>query len=348
MPLRINVVMGGPSAEHEISLKSGKEVLENIDKKRYKVRAVVVTKKLEFYYCDLGNSVPTEKELGAPLKSKKFKGPFLPQASLKVWEKCDAAFLAVHGSFGEDGVLQGYLDTLSIPYTGSGVFASSCAMNKIASKFIFEQNGITTPPHCIAGPKHPKVTAKVLASTFGFPMYVKCPQSGSSRLLSRADSMAQLSKTLKEFAPYSLEILVEKEIKGPEFTCPVLEFPDGTIKALPPVEIRPIASDFFSYTAKYKDGGSQELIPAPRPQKLLRQIMDLAEKAHRVLNCQGVSRTDMILGKDGKLYVLELNSLPGLTTHSLLPKSFVVSGGTYKGLIDILITTALKKHKVAL
>ncbi len=340
--------MGGPSAENEISLKSGKEVLENIDKKRYKVRAVVITKKLEFFYCDLGKTVPPEKELASPAKSNAFKGPFLPQSSSAVWDKCDAAFLAVHGSFGEDGVLQGFLDTLSIPYTGSGVYASACAMNKIASKFIFEQNGLKTPPNCIAGPGHPEVTAKTLAKRFGFPMYVKCPQSGSSRLLARVDSQASLLKTLKEFAPFSPDILIEQEIKGPEFTCPVLEFPDGSIKALPPIEIRPLASEFFSFSAKYQDGGSQELVPAPRPQKLLRQIMATAEKAHRILNCQGVSRTDMILGKDGKLYVLELNSLPGLTSHSLLPKSFIVSGGTYKGLIDILITTALKKHKITL
>jgi D-alanine-D-alanine ligase len=339
--------MGGPSAEHEVSLKSGKEVLENIDKKRYSVRVVVASKKLEFYFCDIKKTIPSLKDLTAPAKSVLFKGPFAPCDSMKVWSKCDVAFLAVHGSFGEDGLLQGYLDTLNIRYTGSGVFASATAMNKIASKFIFEQNGIKTPPFYIVGKEHPQIPAKSVANKFKFPLYVKCPQSGSSRLLSRVDSKAALLKTLKEFSKYSSEILVEKEIKGIEFTCPVLEFPDGFIGALPPIEIRPLASNYFSYKAKYKDGGSLELVPAPRPKKLLKQIQELALKAHRLLNCQGVSRTDMILAGDGTLYALELNSLPGLTANSLLPKSFKAAGGTYKELLHILIQDALKKPATA-
>jgi D-alanine-D-alanine ligase len=343
MPLRINVLMGGPSAEHEVSLKSGGEVLENIDKTKYCVRAVVATKGLDFYYCDIKNYIPSIKELSSPRKSAIFKGPFAPGASLPVWTKCDVAFLAVHGSFGEDGLAQGFLDTLKIRYTGSGVFASALSMNKIATKFIFEQNGIATPPFCIMGNDHPEITVASLEKKFGYPLYVKCPQSGSSRLMARVESRREFLARLEEFRPYSSEILVEKEIKGIEFSCPVLEYPDGTTKALPPIEIRPLASDYFSFKAKYENGGSQELVPAPRPEKLLKKIQQIALKAHCLLNCRGVSRTDIILGRDGKLYALELNSLPGLTANSLLPKSFGAAGGTYPELIDILIRSALKK-----
>jgi D-alanine-D-alanine ligase len=343
MSLHVNVVMGGPSAEHEVSLKSGREVLENIDRKRYAVRAVVVTKDLRFFYCDIRKSIPSLGELTSPAKSSLFKGPFAPGASLPVWKNCDVAFLAVHGSFGEDGLLQGFLDTFKIRYTGSGVFASALAMNKIASKFIFQQNGITTPPFCIVGKDHPEITASYLEKKFGYPLYVKCPQSGSSKLMARVESRKELLLRLREYWLHSQEILVEKEIKGIEFSCPVLEYPDSSTRALPPIEIRPLTSAYFSFEAKYKEGGSQELVPAPRPENLLKSIRDIALKAHRLLNCRGVSRTDMILGKDGKLYTLELNSLPGLTANSLLPKSFRAAGGTYPKLIDALIQSALHK-----
>ena len=198
MPVRVNVVMGGPSAEHEISLLSGHEVLKNINRKKYAARAVVISMDQEFFFCDISKNPPTLDELAEPAKSKRFKGPFKPYASEAVWKNCDVAFLAVHGSFGEDGLLQGYLDTIMVPYTGSSVFASALAMNKIATKFIFEQNGIKTPPFYIAGRGHPEVTWRFLADKLGYPMYVKCPQSGSSRLMTRVDCGAGLGTKMEE------------------------------------------------------------------------------------------------------------------------------------------------------
>jgi D-alanine-D-alanine ligase len=342
MPIRVNVVMGGPSAEHEISLISGREVLTKIDRKRYSARAVVISIDQEFFYCDTTGKIPPIEDFAAPHKSKYFKGPFKPYNSEPIWKRCDVAFLAIHGSYGEDGLLQGFLDTIMVPYTGSGVYSSAVAMNKIATKFILEQNGIKTPPFYIAGKDHPEITWKFLADAFGYPMFVKCPQSGSSRLMTRVDCGAGLGSKIEEYQQYSPEILVEKGIQGPEFTCSVLEMPDGSVKALPPIEIRPKQGNYFNFKSKYEDGGSEEIVPAPRSKKLIVQIQELALKCHRVLGCRGVSRTDMILGKDGVLYVLELNSLPGLTANSLLPKSFKAAGGSYKELIDIMIKVALK------
>jgi D-alanine-D-alanine ligase len=160
--------------------------------------------------------------------------------------------------------------------------------------------------------------------------------------MTRVDCGAGLGTKIEEYQQYAQEILIEKGIQGPEFTCPVLEMPDGTVKALPPIEIRPKKGNYFNFKSKYEDGGSQEIVPAPRSKKLLAQIEDLALKCHSLLGCRGISRTDMILGNDGILYVLEVNSLPGLTANSLLPKSFKASGGTYKKLIDIMIQVALK------
>jgi D-alanine-D-alanine ligase len=342
MSIRVNVVMGGPSAEHEISLLSGRQVLLNIDRRRYAPRAVVITVDQEFYYCDIGKRVPLIEEFADPGAHKNFEGPFKPYASEKIWKQCDVAFLAMHGSYGEDGLLQGFLDTILVPYTGSGVFTSAVAMNKIATKLILERNGISTPPFYISGKDHPEVTWRFLAEKLDYPMFVKCPQSGSSRLMARVGCGAGLGTKLEEYRQYSPEVLVEKSIKGTEFSCPILEMPDGSVEPLPPIEIHPIKSKYFSFAAKYEEGGSREIVPVRRTKKLIRQIQELALKCHGILGCRGVSATDMILGEDKVFYVLEVNTLPGLTAKSLLPKSFQAAGGTYGELIDIMIKVAIK------
>ncbi|MBN1575148.1 MAG: D-alanine--D-alanine ligase [Chitinispirillaceae bacterium] len=342
MKKKINVIMGGPSAEHDVSLQTGIEVLKHIDQERWAIRAVVIGRKRDFFFCDVTpDTLPSPDELAEPNIVPRMQGPFSPEAAAAVWENCDAAFLALHGSFGEDGVIQGYLESIGIPYTGSGVFASAVAMNKITSKFLFIQNNITVPPYSIYGPHYPQNTVEQIARQHGFPCFVKCPQSGSSKLMGCASTMADLASLLAELSRFSPEILVEASIKGTEFSCGVLDDPDGKPFALPPIEIRPKTS-FFDYTAKYTSGASEEIVPAPRPVELLRRIQQVALSVHRIIGCSGISRTDMILGND-TLYVLETNTLPGLTANSLLPKSFAAEGGTYSELIDLLINQALKR-----
>jgi D-alanine-D-alanine ligase len=345
MTIRIAVVMGGPSVEHEISLRSGLEVLANLDQSAYRARAVVVSRNREFFYCDPGKKPLTAKDLGNPASSGRFKGPFSPASSAALWEECGAAFLALHGSFGEDGVIQGYLDTIGIPYTGSGVCASAVAMDKIASKFIYMNSGLTVPAWSIYGKAYPETTPGSIAAKHGFPCFVKCPQSGSSRLMDRAADPVSLNKIIAELSPHADRLLIETAIAGIEFSCGILEKENGELIALPPIEIRPAASGpngFFDYTAKYTDGGSEEIVPAPRPAPLLERIKDASLAAHRAIGCSGVSRTDMMCADD-TLYVLETNTLPGLTPNSLLPKAFCAAGGTYAGLLDTMIRTALAK-----
>lgn len=338
MTLQVNVLMGGPSAEHEISIKSAQGVIANLDKSKYKVRAVFVSRSKEFYYRDINENIPVAEELA---ETKFYKGPFSLSNSQPVWEDCSVVFLALHGSFGEDGVIQGVLDSMNLPYTGSGVMASALAMDKILSKFVYMQNGLTVPPYSIFGRDYPHATVEQISTKHNFPCFVKAPQSGSSRLMGRADSHESLSRILEELTQYSSNILIETAIKGIEFSCGVLEEPDGTLNALPPIEIRP-KSVYFDFKAKYTNGASEEIVPAPYPEKLLNNIKQVAVTAHRVLGCSGVSRTDMIY-KDDKLYVLETNTLPGLTDNSLLPKAFKAAGGTYPGLLDKLIQSALSK-----
>jgi len=338
--MRVNVVMGGPSAEYEVSLDSGQQVLSNLDRSKYDLRAVVVTKDKKFYYSDITDVIPDTAVLANPQKT--MNGPFAPYDSKAVWENCDVAFLALHGEFGEDGIIQGYLETLSIPYYGSGVYASAVAMNKITSKFLYGLNGIDTPPYSIYGVNHPNVTVENIIEKHGFPCFLKCPQSGSSRLMGRAVDEKSLRSLLEELQLSAADILVETNITGVELSCGVIEDTDGKIKALPPIEIRPVNSDFFDYTAKYTKGESLEIVPAPHPQELLKRVENIAERAHIILECYGVSRTDMIYSND-KLYVLETNTLPGMTVTSLLPQAFKAIGGTYSQLLDTLISSALKR-----
>ena len=161
--------------------------------------------------------------------------------------------------------------------------------------------------------------------------------------MGKADNEDSLRSLLKEYDCESDEILIETTIKGVEFSCGVIEKADGTAIALPPIEIRPVRASFFDYDAKYTDGASQEIVPAPYPEPLLKRIENVALTAHRILNCSGVSRTDMIYQND-TLYVLETNTLPGLTPNSLLPKAFKAAGGSYSGLLDNLIESAMRKR----
>jgi D-alanine-D-alanine ligase len=342
MTLRVYVIMGGPSAEHEISLRSGLEVMGTLDRSKYAVKAVVVAHDKKFYFCDCANAGLVIEDLRDPAGSRKFTGPFTPASSDCHWENCDVAFLALHGSFGEDGVVQGFFETLGVPYTGSGVYASAVAMDKIASKALYIMNGLQVPPYSIYGKAYPATTLDAIARKHGFPCFVKCPQSGSSRLMGRADSPEALSALVAELAPQSENLLVETNIMGIEFSCGIIENNDGRLRALPPIEIRPVRARFFDYTAKYSSGESEEIVPAPRPQALLDRIQETALAAHRIIGCRGVSRTDMIYTGD-TLYVLETNTLPGLTPQSLLPKAFSAAGGTYGGLLETLIAATLRK-----
>jgi D-alanine-D-alanine ligase len=349
MKIPLAVVIGGTSAEHEVSLLSGGQVLLNIDKKKYAVRAVVITRDGRYFCREIPDETIPSRESIASLdglaphaRSGEFSGPFSPLDAKEIWASCKTAFLALHGDLGEDGRIQGMLDMFGIVYNGSGVLASALAMHKIKSKYLFLQGGLDTPPFSVYGKDHPETTLESLVSRHGFPCFVKCPQSGSSRLMDRARDRKALESLLAEYSACAEEILVETSVKGIEFTCPVLERPDGSLQALPPIEIRPKISDFFNYEAKYQDNGSEEIVPAPRSNEILAEIQKISLKAHCLLGCKGVSRTDMIL-HNNIFYVLEVNTLPGLTANSLLPRSFNAAGGSYSQLLDILIMTAYNR-----
>jgi len=334
--------MGGPSAEYDVSILTGLEVLRHLAPGKHRVRAVVVGPSRELYATDIDSEIPSHDELACPQTAAGFTGPIAAYASEPLWADCDVAFLALHGSFGEDGKIQGFLETIGVAYTGSGVFASSVAMNKVAAKLMMEQDGIRTPPYSLYGQDYPDATPEFLVERHGLPCFAKCPHSGSSRLMGRADSAESLTGLLEQLAAESDIVLVESAIEGPELSCPVMQYPDCTVKALPPVEIRPVASTFFDYEAKYAEGASQELVPAPQPAELIEQVQHNALRVHRLLGCEGITRTDMLCADDG-IYTLEINTLPGLTPASLVPKSFEATGGSYEELLEILLSNAIAK-----
>lgn len=341
--MNVHVVMGGPSAEYEVSINSGCKVVENLLAAGHTIRAVVIGRDRRLYSSGNLSAPLIPVQAAAPGSSPGFSGPYSPADSADVWRGCEVAFLALHGSFGEDGTFQGYLETLGIRYTGSGVGPSALAMDKVATKFMYAQNGLDTPPFVLFGKDHPETTMESCVARLGLPCFAKCPQSGSSKLMGRAESANELGSLVKKLLKSSETVLVEQSVTGPEFSCGVLETADGSLRALPPVEIRPRTAAFFDYNAKYVDNASEELVPAPRPEPLLGRIRQQALAAHRLLGCHGYSRTDMMFADD-KLYVLETNTLPGLTPNSLLPKTFAAAGGTYVGLLEQMLETARTKR----
>ncbi|NLU06872.1 MAG: D-alanine--D-alanine ligase [Clostridiales bacterium] len=300
--MKIGVVMGGISSEREVSLNSGREITNYLDKNKYEVKPIVIDKKSDAF----------EKT-----------------------RDIDFAFIALHGKFGEDGVIQSVIETMDIPYSGCGPLTSSICMDKDISKKIFESTGINTAKWiCINSTD--EIDYRYL-DDMGYPVVVKPNCGGSSVATSIVKEKKYVEDAVKLALDYDNEIIIEKYIKGDEVTCCML---DG--KVLPLISIRP-KSDFFDYTSKYADGGSDEIIV-----KLEKSLQDKIEKiclkCWKVLKCTGYVRVDMIV-KDNIPYVLELNTLPGLTKNSLFPKSANAVNMSFTELLDKIIKYSLKNKQ---
>lgn len=304
--MRVAVLMGGPSAEHEISLKTGDMVFENLDRNKYQPQKIVISKKGRWFLDGARNKPTTLKEL---------ENDF------------DVVFNAMHGEYGEDGTIQQILEKAKIPYTGSHSKASRLGMDKIESYRLFKKAGLATPP--TAGQQWPAV--------------VKPADRGSSVGVSIVRNSRDLAAALRLAKKYSPRVLTEEYIKGREITCGVIEN-SRRPKALPPTEIILKSSVFFDYHAKYTPGASEEITPARLSSAQTIMAQKAALKAHRVIGCSGYSRADFILGNDGRLYILEINTLPGLTATSLLPQAARAAGIGFSRLLDIIIKNAFNKN----
>lgn len=354
--INVAVLMGGRTAEHEISVASGKMVAQHLDLSKYNVKPITITREGSWL---IPNGYLTEGQRVTELLPKyltrdsggKDLVPLETGRALSrtLSDKVDVVFIAMHGPYGEDGTIQGMLELLDIAYTGSGVEASAISMNKIRTKEIYLHHRIPTPKYMVIHEhewgKKRDVLLNRLAKRFGFPCVTKPPRLGSSvgvKIVQNAQSFTMAVETVLR---YDKVVLVEQFIPGREITSPVLgNVPGEKPTPLPLVEIVPKSSAFFDYEAKYVPGGSEEIAPARLNGRLTKRAQRLGAKVHQVLGCAGLSRTDMILNGES-LYVLETNTIPGLTEMSLFPKAARAMGMSFSQLLDHLIDVALATHR---
>jgi D-alanine--D-alanine ligase len=298
---RVAVLMGGDSQERDISVLSGKAVSEALKKRNYNVNNIILDK-IDFK--DIKEKV----------------------ADLSI----EAVFIALHGGAGEDGRIQNILQKLQLPYTGSGPQASLAAMNKIKTKEIFLENDITTADYMVIE----KDNIDIDACRSFLPCVVKPTSEGSSVGLSIVEDEGQLADALDAAFVYSERIIAVKYIAGREITVGILDN-----KPLPIVEIIPHRS-FYDYKAKYNDRLTRYIVPAETSVNLTKKIQGLAQKAHEALGCNYFSRVDMRLSDLNNPYVMEVNTIPGLTTHSLLPKAAEAAGYSFCDLCEKILNSA--------
>ena len=336
--LNIAVIMGGKSAEHEISLSSGREVVKNLNPKKYNILPIVIAK--DGINWQIGNKRQFLLDSPAGVKpqitnSKTRNLNRSDHASIIKNNHVDVIFIAMHGPNGEDGTIQGFLELMGISYTGSGVLASALGMDKIYSRRLFVQAGLNIPKYLVISKND---SLNKVFKKFKLPLFVKPSNQGSSFGVSKVAKKSDLKKAIKLAFSYSDLAIVEEYIKGREITVPILGNDNPT--ALPVVEIIS-KTDFFDYKAKYDEKLCDEIVPARIGKKLTNDAQKAAILAYQTLGCRGFGRVDIII-KDNKIYVLEVNTIPGLTPVSLFPKSAASANIVYSKLLDKIINFAIK------
>jgi D-alanine-D-alanine ligase len=306
---KIGVLMGGTSAEREVSVRSGLAVYQTLQELGYNSALI-----------DVG------KDIMNVLKK----------------EKVRVAFLALHGGLGENGAMQGMLEVMGITHTGSGVLASALAMDKEASKKIFSYHGLQVPPFVVASKKQKVRGQKTNESPlptidFPLPWIIKPVAEGSSIGVSIIKDEGMFAQTLEKVYGYGKRVIIEKFIEGREIHIGIL----GR-RVLGGVEVRP-SLEFYNYEAKYTSGLTEYIIPPQIDETLYEKVKDMALQAHTALGCSGATRVDLMVSKEGIPYVLEVNTLPGMTSTSLLPKIAQSAGLSFKDLIQEIIKIAVKE-----
>lgn len=308
--INLALLSGGISSEREVSLNSGAQVYDALDKDKYNITRYDPKTDLPRLMADA--------------------------------DRIDAALIILHGPYGEDGTIQGLLDLLDIPYQGSGVLGSSVAMNKLATKQLYENAGLPMPPYMVLE-RGDKLDPADCVERLGLPIVIKPLEAGSSVGMSIVKSEAALPEAVDKAFEHGGAALVEGYVDGVELTAGVVG--NKELQALPLIEIIPDdAHDFFDYEAKYTAGVTQEICPARIDDALTEKAQTYAKMAHRALFCEGYSRTDMILA-DGEIYLLETNTIPGMTATSLLPQAAVAAGMSFTELLDRLIELGIERHR---
>lgn len=330
--IEIAVISGGLSNEREVSLKTGKEVYDNLSDEQYQKSQIEITSD------------------GRWLLTGGSDGEMRPLAIMDEGinkndlRQFDVVFLALHGRCGEDGKIQSILDILKIPYTGSGVLASSLGMNKRMASDFAKGFGINAPEYILfnAGDKPDKIKQDVL-DKIGYPCVVKPNESGSSIGISLVKTQEAIEEAIEAAFKEDNQILVQEFIEGREITCAVLGNSGQTeLEALPPAEVVS-ANEFFDYEAKYISEKTKEICPAKISQEQTQKVQGLAKMIHEKFGCEGLTRSDFIMNDDD-FYFLEINTLPGLTQESLSPKIAKAAGMSFVEFLDKQVKLALLKN----
>ena len=352
--IRVGVLFGGPSAEHEISIKSADTVVEALHAAG--CDPLLVHLRTDGEWAFARPAARAEAEGAATRLAASGTGVALDAAIDRLRREADVVFPIIHGTLGEDGTLQGFLRVLGLPFTGPDLLASALAMDKARAKALI---GATTELRIPMGaalrnddPPAVRAAALVKARRLVYPVIVKPIDAGSSVGLSRVER----PELLEEAVARALAVegvtgaLIEEQVRGEEVTCALFGNPETGIETLPPILIRPQGGRMFDYQAKYTPGLSEEICPAPLPRAALERIRACAVAAYVALGCRGFARVDFILN-DGVPWFLELNTLPGVTKESLLPKAAVAAGWSlpdfFKRLVELALAPARAQVKTA-
>lgn len=343
---RLGVIFGGTSTEHEVSIVSGTSVIKNLNKEKYEIYPIYIDKAGEWFEFEPDNK--TYKVGDEIVGTKKIEN---------IWnylKTMDILFPVLHGLQGEDGTIQGMFELLKIPYVGTRVLGSSVCMDKVYSKIIFEKAKLNQAKYIYIRRFEDKyiyvnedfseeilniqeIVNKIMEK-IDFPMFIKPSNSGSSVGISKAKNKDELINAITEASKFDKKILIEENINGREIECAVLG--NEEVKASVLGEILP-AEAFYSFSAKYQNSDSKTVEAPDLPEELTKKVRELAVKAYKAADCQGLSRVDFFVDdKENKIYINEINTLPGFTEISMYPKLWEKSGLTYTELLDKLIELA--------
>ena len=356
MKINLGLIFGGRSGEHEVSLQSAKSIAAAVNKDKYNLHLIAIDKSGNWYLADpksyLENAddpknirlkvLPEQQIAIIPIDNS---NQILRLSDGKQMGNLDVVFPIVHGTFGEDGSMQGYFDILNLPCVGANVLGSAVGMDKLLSKKLLISENIAVADWLVVDKDSDIASqAQEAAKKFGFPVFVKPVCSGSSVGVYKADNLAELEESIVKALKYDSGVLIEKAIIGREIECSVLG--NDKLIASIPGEVIP-AHSFYSYEAKYLDANGAKLdMPAKLPKAVAEQVKELAKKAYKALSCTGMARVDMFLTENGELFLNEINTLPGFTKISMYPKLLDLSGIPYPELIDRLVSLAIEQHKV--
>lgn len=350
--LRVAVIYGGKSGEHEVSLISAASVMKALDLEKYEILPIGITKEGDWKVgtqafptleANLGSEKITELQSQLPAVKEITQGKQLPALTHEI---VDVVFPVLHGTYGEDGTIQGMFEMANVPYVGAGVLASAVAMDKVMAKMVFTSAGLSQGKYVYYLRSHfyqkKETILDEIETKLGYPCFVKPANLGSSVGISKANDRAELEKAMELAYRFDRKVVIEEFIPAREIEVAVLGNDDP--QASLPGEIIS-SNDFYDYKAKYVDGKSVMQIPADLTEEQTKLIRELAVKAYQALDCTGLSRVDFFLRKDnGEILINEINTLPGFTPFSMYPVMWQETGIPYPELVDRLIQLALERY----